>query len=81
MPTVLITSFALCGFLVSGFYGFVLAKVVPEYLEVANRTPLDTWGINGWLLTVIIGALGLTTWFFGSITVRCNTILRERLFK
>ena len=81
MPTVFVAFFALCGFLVSGFYGFVLAKVVPEYLEVANKTPLDTWGIKGWLLTAILGALGLTTWFFGSIAVRCNTILRERLFK
>ncbi|MFD0928658.1 hypothetical protein ACFQ1T_02585 [Methylophilus glucosoxydans] len=81
MPTAFVAFFALSGFLVSGFYGFVLAKVVPEYLEVANKTPLATWGIKGWLLTAILGALGLTTWFYGSIAVRCNTILRERLFK
>ncbi|WP_144983174.1 hypothetical protein [Halomonas sp. C22] len=81
MPTTLVAFFALSGFLVSGFYGFFLAKVVPEYLEVANKTPLDTWGTAGWLLTAILGALGLTTWVFGAVAVRCNTILREKLFK
>lgn len=81
MPTALVAFFALTGFFVSGFYSFVLAKVVPEYLDVTNRIPLDAWGIKGWLLSAILGAIGLTAWYFGSITVRCNTILRERLFK
>lgn len=81
MPTVLVAGFSIAGFCVSGFYGFVLTKVVPDYLDVANKTPLDAWGIKGWLLTAILVVLGLTTWFFGSIAMCCNKILRERWFK
>lgn len=81
MPTVLVAFFAITGFLVSGFYGYVLAKVVPDYLEVANKVSPDAWGLKGWFLTAILVVLGITTWFFGSIAWRCNNILRERLFK
>lgn len=81
MPDWFIVFFALSGFLVAGFYGYVLEKVAPDYLETANKTPLDQWGWKGWLLTAILAALGFMVWHFGSIAWRCNEILRDRWYK
>lgn len=80
MPTALVSFFAATGFLVSGYDAYVLAKVMPLYIEEANSVPL-VWGLKGWLLTVGIALLSLRTWFFGSLAWRCNSILRDRLFK
>ena len=81
MPDWLVAFFALSGFLVAGFYGYVLGKVIPEYLEAANKVPLSQWGWQGWLLTGILAALGFMVWHFGSISWRCNGILRDRWYK
>ncbi|SCY42703.1 hypothetical protein SAMN05216420_10648 [Nitrosospira sp. Nl5] len=81
MPTPLVSFFAACGFLVSGFDAYVLAGTMPLYLEEANSIPLGSWGLKGWLLTVLLALLGLRMWFFGSLALRCNSILRDRLFK
>lgn len=81
MPTALILFFAACGFLVSGFDAYVLAKTMPLYIEEANSIPLGSWGLNGWLLTVLLAIFSLRMWYFGSLAWRCNSILRDRLFK
>lgn len=81
MPDSLVAFFALAGFLVAGFYGYVLGKVLPDYLEVANKVPFGQWGLKGWLVTGILAGLGLMVWFFGSVSWRCNGILRDRWYK
>jgi hypothetical protein len=81
MPTALISIFAAIGFLVSGFDAYVLSKTMPLYIETANSIPLSSWGLQGWFLTVLIALIGLRTWYFGSLAWRCNSILRDRLFK
>ncbi|KOC22246.1 hypothetical protein GL58_07195 [Comamonas testosteroni] len=81
MPDPLVVFFGLSGFLVSGSYGWVLSKVVPDFLEIANRIPLSQWGWKGWVLTSIIAALGFMVWHFGSVAWRCNGILRDRWYK
>ena len=81
MPDWLIVFFALSGFLVAGFYGYVLGKVVPDYLETTNNVSLGQWGWQGWLLTAILAALGFMVWHFGSVAWRCNGILRDRWYK
>jgi hypothetical protein len=40
LPDFLVAFFALFGFLVTGFYGYILGKVVRDYLETANKVPL-----------------------------------------
>jgi hypothetical protein len=81
MPNALVLFFAAGGFLVSTFYAYGLAKVMPPYMEVADSLPLGSWGLAEWLLTVFIALLSLTTWFFASLASRCNSILQGRLFK
>lgn len=81
MPDFFVAFFAASGFVVSGFYGFVLSKVVPGYLDEAIKTPIENWGYKGWILTSFLAALGLIVWHFGSISWRCSGILRERWYK
>lgn len=81
MPDWLVAFFGLSGFLIAGFYGYVLDKVVPDYLETANKIPFGDWGWIGWMLAAILAALGGTVWHFGSIAWRCNGILRDRWYK
>jgi hypothetical protein len=80
MPDWLVAIFALFSFLIAGFYGYVLEKVVPEYLETANKIPLDQWGWKGWLVTAILASLSFMVWHFSSIAWRCNGILRDRWY-
>jgi len=79
MPTPLIAFFAASGFLVSGFDAYVLGKTIPSYM--ANNIPLGSWGLTEWLLIVVFSLFGIRMWLFGSIALRCNSILRDRLFK
>jgi hypothetical protein len=51
MPGWLVALFALSGFLVAGFYEYVLGRVVPVYLETANKIPVSNWGWRGWLVS------------------------------
>ncbi|WP_158023337.1 hypothetical protein [Candidatus Nitrospira inopinata] len=81
MPDLLVACFAISGFLVAGFCRYVLGKVVPEYLEAANKVPLSQWGWQGWLLSTILAAFGFMVWHCGSISWRCNGILRDRWYK
>ncbi|WP_284336591.1 hypothetical protein [Comamonas sp. NoAH] len=81
MPDSLVAFFAIAGFLVAGFYGYVLGKVLPEYMEIANKVPFGQWGLKGWLITVILAGLGLMVSFFGSVSWRCNGLLRDRWYK
>lgn len=81
MPTILVSFFGLAGFTVSGFYGFVLSKSVPLFVEIGNKIPLSDWGWKGGTVAAILIALAYVTWVFGSIAWRCNSILRDRLFK
>ena len=81
MPDWLVALFAISGFMIAGFYGFVLSDVLSGYLEIANKTPLGSWGKKGLLVTAILGALGLMTWHFGYIALHCNGILRDRWYK
>ncbi|MCP9471349.1 MAG: hypothetical protein NNA30_01260 [Nitrospira sp.] len=39
MPDWLVAFFAIFGFLIAGFYSYVLGKVVPECLKIANNVP------------------------------------------
>jgi len=81
MPDWMVATLALSGFLVAGYYGFLLVRVIPVYLTIANKIPLSKWSWNGWLLSTILATLGLVAWYFGSIARRCNGILRDRWFK
>jgi hypothetical protein len=81
MPDCLLAVLGVTGFLVAGYYGFILNKVTPDYLKTANNMPLSAWGPKGWLLTAILAVLGFMTWHFGSIAWRCNGILRDRWYK
>ena len=81
MPDWLVAFFALSGFLVAGFYGYILSKAAPEYLEIANKIPFSQWGWQGWLCSILLASLGLMVWFFGSVSLRCNGILHERWYK
>lgn len=81
MPDLLVAFFGLSGFLIAGFYSFVLGKVLPDYLEVANQVPLNRWGPEGWLVAAILVVLGSAIWHFGSISWRCSGLLRDRHYK
>lgn len=81
MPDWLLAVLAITGFLVAGYYGYVLKNILPDYLTTADSMRLSAWGYKGWLLTTILAVLGLMTWQFGSIAWRCNGILRDRWFK
>lgn len=81
MPDPLLVFFAVSGFLVSGYFGYVLASVVPDFLKVANMTPVAQWGWRGLLSVLLLGGLSVYVWLFGSVALRCNTILRDRWFK
>jgi len=81
MPDLLVIFFALPSFLVASYYGYVLAKVLPDYLDVANKVPFSQWGLKGWLLSTILAALAFMVWHFGSVSWRCNSILRDRWYK
>jgi hypothetical protein len=81
MPDWLVASFALSGGLVAGFYGYILRKVIPDYLEIANKVSLSDWGWQGWFLTTILATLAFMAWHFGSIAWRCNGTLRDRWYK
>jgi hypothetical protein len=81
MPDCLVAFFALSGFLVAGFYGYVLSKTVPEYIEIANKIPYSQRDRQGWFCSILIASLSLMVWFFGSVSLRCNGILHERWYK
>lgn len=81
MPDWLVVFFALSSFIVAAFYGYVLGKVVPEYLEIANQTPLHQWGWRGWVVTIILSAIAFIVWHCGSVSWRCNGIIRDRWYK
>lgn len=80
MPDWLVSFFAVSGFLVSGYYGYVLAQVWPDYLNAANTVPLNEWGWKGWILTALMLGISSITWHFGSVAWRCNGILRDRWY-
>jgi H+/Cl- antiporter ClcA len=80
-PDWLLAYYAVSGFLVSGFYGYVLSKTIPEYLEIFNKMPMTQWGWQGWLSSILLALLSLIVWIFGSIFWRCNGLLRERWYK
>lgn len=61
MPDWLVALFAISGFLIAGFYGFVLHEVLPGYLEIANKVPFSEWGSKGLLVTAMLAGLGVVT--------------------
>jgi len=81
LPDWLVACLALSGFLMSGYNGYVLSEVIHDYLNTAESIPFSSWGVKGWLLTAIVAVLGLIVWLFGSLSWRCNGILRDRWFK
>ncbi|MHB1014355.1 MAG: hypothetical protein ACYC2W_03625 [Desulfurivibrionaceae bacterium] len=81
MPTPLVAVSGITGFILSSLLGYLLVKVGTPYLELASNSSLDAWGLEGWFVTAIFAGIGLAFWFFGSLAWRCNSILRERLFK
>lgn len=81
MPDKLVAFFAASGFLVSSYFGYVLAKVVPGFLAIANKTALNQWGWLGWFCLALLAGLALIVWLFGTMTLRCNKILQERWFQ
>ena len=80
MPNWLLVFFAVGGFIIAGYFGFVLSQVTPEFLREANQIPLSEWEWQGLFLVVMLSLLSFYTWLFGTIFWRCNNILRERLF-
>lgn len=81
MPNGLLSFFALAGFIVAGYFGFVLQKVIPDFIDVANKTPISDWGWKGCMVLIILGFLAFIVWLFGSVSLRCNGLLKDRLFK
>jgi H+/Cl- antiporter ClcA len=81
LPDWMLAFLAIAATAIGGFYSYVLLKVLPSYIDVANSVPIDAWGWKGCLVTIIIGAICLASWHFGCISWRCNVLLRERWYK
>lgn len=80
MPIWVIAFLALYGLLESGFYGYVLKKIMPDYCDVAFNTPLNQWGWQGWMLTAILAGIGFMAWYHTLLVRKCNDILYKHLF-
>lgn len=80
MPDELVAFFAITGFIVSGYFGYAVAQVWPDYMNAANTVPLSDWGWKGWMLTAVMLSLSLVIWHFGTVAWRCNGILRDRWY-
>ncbi len=81
MPSPLVAFFGLAGFIIAGWHGLVVSKILPDFLKTADSLPLNHWGWKGWLLLLVISLMGLWIWLFGSLAFRCNQILRDRWYQ
>ena len=80
MPSFLLFFFGLLSLLPSCYYGFVLREVSLSFYRVASGMSIVEWGFEGWFLLSFIAVIGVGVWYFGAIAVRCEGILRRRLF-
>lgn len=81
LPTAVLMVLGSASFAIAGFYGILLAKVVPDFVAVGNRVTLTAWGWPGFSLLGVLAGLGALVWFHGNIAATCNGILRQRLFE
>ena len=81
MPSWLLALFGAPAFLIAIYCGYAFGKILPMYVEIANKTPFDQWGLMGWLLTAELAVVAVVMWYFGSVAFRCNKLLLERWFK
>jgi uncharacterized membrane protein len=65
-------------FLVAGYWGLMLSKVVPEFIKAVNTHGISLFAIG---LALLLGGFGISVWFFGCIAARSHTLLYERWFK
>lgn len=62
------------------FYGDVLKQAWPVYKNAVDTVRFVDWGVSAWLLTTLLVWLVVATFHFGQVTLRCTTVLRERLY-
>lgn len=65
-------------FLVAGYFGLALSKIVPSLIDTTNKYGLPPLAVGLWLL---IGVYAVGIWYFGCIASRCHTVLYDRWFK
>lgn len=65
-------------FVVAGYWGLLLGKVLPDYIEAVNSHGFSPLAIA---LAVIFAGLGSAVWWQGAISYRCNELLFERHFR
>lgn len=80
MPDWLLVVLGAPSFLITAYYGYVLAQAVPDYLRIANSLSLTAWGWQGWLLSLGLSWMAMAVWHFGSIAWKCNEVLRGRWY-
>lgn len=81
MPDFLLVVLGVPAFLVSSFCWFLVAQHTPDFLDVANRLPLSQWGWKGWLFAAILAWLTIKAWYFTTVALQCNEVLRGRWFR
>jgi H+/Cl- antiporter ClcA len=79
MPSLLLFILFCSAGLVSGYYGMALAKVLPMYIESANKS--KELGTAGIAIGVFLLGLMLFVYYFAETALRCRKILRDRWFK
>jgi len=65
-------------FLVAGYWGLALSKIVPVLIDTTNKYGLPPLATGLWLL---IGVYAVGIWYFGFIASRCHAVLYDRWFK
>ncbi|CCN80768.1 hypothetical protein VIBNISFn27_250004 [Vibrio nigripulchritudo SFn27] len=65
-------------FLVAGYFGLNLSKIVPNFVKIANQNPINKDAI---IIALLLGSYGLVFWFFGCIAARCHSLIYERWFR
>lgn len=78
-PTWLVAMSGGFAFLFSSFYLFVLAKVLPDMLEISNKAAWHDFWPKGVLLWLLCGVIALMCWPAIAVAQKCHEVLKNRM--
>ena len=81
VPTWGLMMFGLIATMEAGYYGFVLQKFAPDFLEIANAQPIESWASATFLACVaILSGIGLQFFIWSVAAAGLMAILQKRVF-